>query len=508
MANLPLPRIPRGLLARIRWMFLLFTVVVAVIGIVQTPDAATSARGKLVGAAATAALAAWAVVRYRTGARASISDVVPPLLLVVMASAYGSPRWAFAPAYVTLYFRSLYGGRYAVAANAFLYFVAWEAAIVASIGVDELTVVDILTSLVAFGFTAGMMHTLADLVRRHEVAAERERLLTSVGARLLVAHDERSVEQAALDGMLELLEEPDAVVGYWPGDEDRVELAAVTGSSPGDVPGSVDLSLLWPDLVVAYRAGQPFTVDRDATEHLEELFGTSLGLREVAVVPLSSGEAVSGAIVAGSRRTIDQTLLDVLGRFAIEVSLSLDRARLITDLQAANAELHRLDVLKEDFVSNVSHELRTPLTAISGFAQTLATRWEALPEDDRRDFVRRIHRQALRQRRLVEDLLLMSKLVAGETGARPELVDLGTALREVARSLPVGDVTVDARGCSVVADPHHLEQVAANLLTNAVKYGRPPFVVEARRCDETVEIRFRDHGDGVPDAFVPALFER
>jgi signal transduction histidine kinase len=83
-----------------------------------------------------------------------------------------------------------------------------------------------------------------------------------------------------------------------------------------------------------------------------------------------------------------------------------------------------LDELKTSFVITASHELRPPLTAVIGFTATLAERWNDLEEDERQEFVQTVERQGRRLLRLVEDLLALSRLDAGDLRTRPIIMEL------------------------------------------------------------------------------------
>ncbi len=179
------------------------------------------------------------------------------------------------------------------------------------------------------------------------------------------------------------------------------------------------------------------------------------------------------------------------------------------EMEAANEALRMADATKNDFVSTVSHELRTPLTAIRGFAQTLLMRWDRLDDEQRQTLIATIDRQGGRQQRLIEDLLTVSRMRAGSLVAHAETFDV----REVVESCVsvVGRDGVDVRvphGATAHADPDHVAQVLCNLLTNAKKYGAAPFVITATLDQDQLRLAVRDHGPGVPAAFVGRLFDR
>jgi len=169
-----------------------------------------------------------------------------------------------------------------------------------------------------------------------------------------------------------------------------------------------------------------------------------------------------------------------------------------------------VEELKRQFVATARHELRTPLTAILGLSEMLEQRGELLDPAVRKDLAGRIRRQAERLRTLVDDLLTTSALDAGRFPVHPEPLRLAPLLAEALAGLPEPEDA--ALSCEedlwVVADADRLEQIVANLLSNALRYGAPPVELVARAEGDWVWLEVRDHGEGVPPSFEPLLFER
>ena len=173
--------------------------------------------------------------------------------------------------------------------------------------------------------------------------------------------------------------------------------------------------------------------------------------------------------------------------------------------------------MRADFVANASHELRTPLASLTGFIETLLGPARNDPAATER-FLRVMQDQASRMRRLIDDLLTLSRVEMGEHRAPTASVDLVTLLREVSDSLaataaehsvgiavaaPDGSVTV--RG---VRD--ELFQVFGNLLENAIRYGgsggRVDLTVGQAASGDVVTVR--DYGPGIAPEHLPRLTER
>lgn len=186
------------------------------------------------------------------------------------------------------------------------------------------------------------------------------------------------------------------------------------------------------------------------------------------------------------------------------------RLRAEATLGDANRELAEALRIRDDILSVVSHELRTPLTPILGFAELLVAR-EPLSEQAR-VMVETTGRNARRMLALVDDLLVASRLRRGTADPVPKVVRVASALDELLAELGDVGAGVDTSvppELEVRVDPRHLKQILTNLLTNARRYGAPPFVVSAEAdAAGAARIVVRDHGEGVPAAFREHLFDR
>ena len=172
--------------------------------------------------------------------------------------------------------------------------------------------------------------------------------------------------------------------------------------------------------------------------------------------------------------------------------------------------------MRADFVANASHELRTPLTALSGFLETILG---AAKNDEKAQakFLGLMRSQADRMRRLIDDLLSLSRIEMNEHVRPQDEVDLAqvaTHARDVLSGMAESlgcEVKVVGQGPLMVAGSRdELVQVAQNLVENAVKYGSPGKLVEIllRRDGEWAELAVRDHGPGIAPEHIPRLTER
>ena len=178
--------------------------------------------------------------------------------------------------------------------------------------------------------------------------------------------------------------------------------------------------------------------------------------------------------------------------------------------------LKQLERTREDFVANVSHELRTPLSLIKGYVETLLDGARNDPAIAER-FLKIIERNTQRLDLLIQDLLIISALESGRmkldlqpVALYPLVEKIFADLQSRAESKGV-KLVIDLPELTAQADPHRLEQVLANLVDNAIKYGRPQgtVTVNGRATDEgELEISVQDDGPGIPIEALDRVFER
>jgi len=178
-------------------------------------------------------------------------------------------------------------------------------------------------------------------------------------------------------------------------------------------------------------------------------------------------------------------------------------------------QLEKLERVRQEFLSNVSHELRTPLTAILAFVETLESGALDDAENSRR-FLAIIRKNAARMQDLIDDILELSAIEAGNVGVKAEEIELGPLINDVITALAAKassrDILVNSKvpsGTVVVADPRRLEQMLTNLVDNAIKFNRDGGQVTIQ-CEsgERTRILVQDTGEGIPAHHLERLFER
>lgn len=192
-----------------------------------------------------------------------------------------------------------------------------------------------------------------------------------------------------------------------------------------------------------------------------------------------------------------------------------ERRRLETDLHRRVAELAEADRRKNEFLAMLAHELRNPLAAVQGAIQ-IARRSDT--DDDARDDAHEvISRQSRHLARLIDDLLDVSRITQGKIALRREVVDAAVVLERAAEAVrPLVDgkghtltLAIAGRPLPVLADPTRLEQIFANLLTNAAKYTEPGGRLDVQAVSQGTEVvvSVRDNGVGIAPEMLPKVFD-
>jgi len=256
--------------------------------------------------------------------------------------------------------------------------------------------------------------------------------------------------------------------------------------------------------------------DAELREETATLREEAAGLREEAAdlrdeTATLREEAVRAREEAVQARSELERLMAQMREANERLVLGTVRAHTMTeDAEQANH-------LKDEFLATVSHELRTPLNAVLGWARMLGSK--QLPPDRARHAIATIERNASALAHLIDDLLDVSRIVAGTLQLAPEPVDLvavAQAALDVVRPLAAtGNVELALSAElpaieTVSGDASRLQQVIVNLLANAIKFtpegGRVGVFIE--RSNDCMEVRVVDTGQGISPDFLPHVFER
>jgi signal transduction histidine kinase len=177
-----------------------------------------------------------------------------------------------------------------------------------------------------------------------------------------------------------------------------------------------------------------------------------------------------------------------------------------------------VEEMKSEFVAAVSHELRTPLTSIYGFAETLLRQDVLFEEDERRTFLGFIASEAQRLTAIVDALLNVARLDAGDLQMELAPIDVRTVVSEVVTGVEESgavnghSIVVDlpTEPLDAAADRDKLRQILSNLVDNAVKFSPHggTVTVAARRKSGSVEVRVVDRGPGIPAAERARIFRK
>ncbi|MBI2939197.1 MAG: GAF domain-containing protein [Chloroflexi bacterium] len=209
----------------------------------------------------------------------------------------------------------------------------------------------------------------------------------------------------------------------------------------------------------------------------------------------------------------DANDLRLIAALTEDAALALEQARLAE--AAAQAEAYRqANALKSEFLANVSHDLKTPLTFIYGMAELLATR--PFDEAERHGHLAELAAAAKRMATMIDELVDLSRLEAGQLELQPAPLDLGALLRDAvalfADRSPRHRLMVETPPVLpvVIADRRRLERVVENLVSNAIRYSPDGGTVTVRAVTEgrKVVIEVEDQGIGIPPEEVPRIFGR
>jgi two-component system sensor histidine kinase KdpD len=267
-----------------------------------------------------------------------------------------------------------------------------------------------------------------------------------------------------------------------------------------------------------FKQAKPVIIDKISSHDEPSLtFLINGGYQSLAIIPLTIlGESIGVMGVAtGSEHRFTLRNIELLTGIGREISIAVRNAQLYEEASSARA-LRELDAMRSEFLANVSHELRTPLAVIKGSANSLLQTDVIFDEQTRRDFLQSIDKDADTLSRLVDDLLMMSRLEADTLEVKKkshkitEVIDL---VKDRLDSLTVRhhlSINIPDKLPPVAIDDGRIGEVLTNLVENSVKYSEENtnIVIEAKPNGKEVVINVTDEGIGIPPELHQKVFDR
>ena len=404
----------------------------------------------------------------------------------------------------------------AVASLAFLAFTSNQPLDLASLLVQIFSVIVVATATALMGYEFEQESTrsarrLTDLQRQR---ADFERLY-AVSATLAGAESLSEVLPELVGRICTYLNAQVGVVMLYVPDSHELKLMDpiwVTGYplEAGDVSVSVSAGGV---LSQVFKSGKPVLLDQIAERSDSYGILGDLGLKEAMVAPLRVEQFKVGVIAVGDPvdGSFGRDQLEALSSLGAPAALVLSQLGRYEAVAEMTRRLEEVAQMKTDFVSVVSHELRTPLTSIIGSLDTVARPELAPQAETARNLLNTARRQAGRLQRLIEDLLIVSRLERNAVPIQLEKVVLEKFLSELAATLQISDLSIDVMPAdlTVLSDPDHLNRIFLNLLENAIKYApSSPVEVRAAARGNRVEVAVSDHGAGIPADMRERIFHR
>ncbi len=232
-------------------------------------------------------------------------------------------------------------------------------------------------------------------------------------------------------------------------------------------------------------------------------------------LPLFAGGRLLGALVfvrfGGPAYSPQQRLLgEMIGR----VVSSMLESKALQEARRQLESVQRQMRLQDDFVSTISHELRTPLGFIKGYSTSLLRQDAHWDEKTQREFLTIIDEETDRLTHLIEDMLESARLQSHTVKFKFQPLRLDALVRDVTTRLhaykPQVQIDLDFDVVPpILGDGVQLAQVFENLFSNAIKYtSGSPLKISMRRLPASLQVAFADQGPGIPEEYLPFIFER
>ncbi len=381
----------------------------------------------------------------------------------------------------------------------------------------------------ADGGIGGVLATVHEITAKI-ISERRVAILAEYSAR---ATEAKSAEQACIVAAEVLSAHPKdvpfALIYLMNRDDETAQLAGTAGTVAGkgisphvialSKPSSDDSG--WP-LVEAMRTEQLTVIENIQARFDEVPNGPwSDPPHRAVVVPIRSNKEhePAGVLVAGisSRLALDPHYRNFFDLIAAQIAAAISSARAHEDERKRAESLVELDRAKTKFFSNISHEFRTPLTLMLGPVEDLLSRSDSGLPLAARNQLELVNRNGSRLLRLVNSLLDFSRIEAGRIEVAYEPTDLSTLTADLASVFRSATERAGLRlevDCSkldepVFVDRNMWEKIVLNLMSNAFKFTFEGEIgISLVQVENTVELRVRDTGVGIPANELPRLFDR
>ena len=242
------------------------------------------------------------------------------------------------------------------------------------------------------------------------------------------------------------------------------------------------------------------------------------GYRGLLVVPLLRPNRIIGALVVRRREPglFPKSTIDLLQTFAAQSVLAIQNARLFSEIEEKSREIEIASKHKSQFLANMSHELRTPMNSVLGFTEMLADGLYGPLPDKAMKALERVQANGKHLLGLINDVLDLSKIEAGQLTLAFEDYSLAQVVQTVRSN---AESLAKAKGIELMAnvqegipigrgDERRLTQVLLNLVGNAIKFTDQGSVeISARLVDANFEIAVKDTGPGIAPEDQHKIFE-
>ncbi|MBP0981360.1 MAG: HAMP domain-containing protein [Oscillospiraceae bacterium] len=247
------------------------------------------------------------------------------------------------------------------------------------------------------------------------------------------------------------------------------------------------------------------------------LFIFIIGAILVIVISFIVTYFTTEAMVRPLRAMLKATDSFAKGDFAVRVPVEGDEEieQLAMAFNNMAANLATLEAARRSFIGNVSHELKTPMTTIGGFIDGILD--GTIPQEKYHYYLGIVSNEVKRLSRMVVSMLNISRIEAGETQLKPQVVDINETVCRTVLGFEqrIEEKNIDIRGLDagrifVETDPDLVHQVTYNLIENAVKFTPESGIISIGYMNEgkMLAVSVKNSGSGIPKEEIPFLFER